>query len=135
MAKKCAKTPSTKKRSVLCVNDYWRHKPDNGVFGSAFILMMKHIIGGREFKQVDWSLHLLWWRRNSSECSSVHVFQKVRKKKLKDIFKKLRQRDDILKEYEQELTHILNCNPFVVPCEMKSTRLIIFQWGLWPKIY
>lgn len=131
MVKKCAKTPSTKKSSVLCVNDYWRHKPDSGVFGSGLSwCMVKHIIRGT--KQADRRLHLLWCGRSSMQWLfwSVHVSRKVWKKNWKIISRSCdKGMTSWRSTYEQEFTHILNlCNPL-------STRLIIFQWRLRPKIY
>nr|CAD1843952.1 unnamed protein product [Ananas comosus var. bracteatus] len=55
------------------------------------------------------------------------------KRKLQDRFKKLRQGDRLVREYEREFSHIVNCVPYVVRDD--KDKADCFVRGLQPKIF
>lgn len=63
----------------------------------------------------------------------VEYFSHSNKRKLQENFRKLKQGNRTVREYEREFTHLVNCAPDVARTEQDKTEC--FVHGLWPDIF
>ncbi|XP_020114374.1 uncharacterized protein LOC109728394 [Ananas comosus] len=90
----------------------------------------------------------VWWRRvkqdRSPDLPPIHwaefrglmfaeYFPNSDKRKMQEDFRKLKQGNRTVREYEREFTHLLNCVPDVAKAE--QDRAECFVWGLLPDIF